>query len=388
MTGLGRSRAAAAFVSSFIFLGMVSAADAAGNLKRVTPSEVPEIQPDGSLSGFKIALKRQIAACLKQNQNATFNFDGESIPRRKFCLQTAREFLRLAEKASDFGVLMELARTKFDWYQSIGKDTQGEVKFTGYYSPTLEVRAKSSGEFIYPIYAKPTDLVRVIENGKKVWRKRNPDGSFGLHSDRKAIDVDGALKSRGLEIAFSKDLFGVAVLQIQGAGTLKFDDGRTIIANYAAENGHPYVHLSRVLKEKGVPSEFLTIFGMRRYFALHPEELVPILVMNLSYVFFQTSNEGPYGLDEIVLSGGHSTAVDTSALPLGAVSLFRTSRPVVSAGEITRSEDFSRLAITQDTGGSIKGPGHVDIFWGDDSYAEIAAGVMNNPGVLYFAVAR
>jgi len=44
---------------------------------------------------------------------------------------------------------------------------------------------------------------------------------------------------------------------------------------------------------------------------------------------------------------------------------------------------FSRFALNQDTGGSIRGPGRVDLFIGGGDEAAEIAGRMNNPGRLY-----
>jgi membrane-bound lytic murein transglycosylase A len=50
--------------------------------------------------------------------------------------------------------------------------------------------------------------------------------------------------------------------------------------------------------------------------------------------------------------------------------------------------DFSRFVLNQDTGGAIKGPGRVDIYWGNGPYAEVAAGHLRHPGELYFLVLK
>jgi membrane-bound lytic murein transglycosylase A len=44
--------------------------------------------------------------------------------------------------------------------------------------------------------------------------------------------------------------------------------------------------------------------------------------------------------------------------------------------------------MNQDTGGAIKGAGRADIFWGNDQYAEIAAGHMNHEGDLYVLIKK
>jgi membrane-bound lytic murein transglycosylase A len=48
----------------------------------------------------------------------------------------------------------------------------------------------------------------------------------------------------------------------------------------------------------------------------------------------------------------------------------------------------SRFVLNLDTGGAIRGPGRVDVFWGRGVEAELAAGLMKQPGELYFLVPK
>ena len=49
---------------------------------------------------------------------------------------------------------------------------------------------------------------------------------------------------------------------------------------------------------------------------------------------------------------------------------------------------MSRFVLNQDTGGAIRGPGRVDVFWGRGGDAELAASHMKQLGELYFLVPR
>ena len=49
---------------------------------------------------------------------------------------------------------------------------------------------------------------------------------------------------------------------------------------------------------------------------------------------------------------------------------------------------MTRFVLNQDTGGAIRGPGRVDLFWGRGPEAELAAGLMKQPGALYFLAPR
>jgi membrane-bound lytic murein transglycosylase A len=57
-------------------------------------------------------------------------------------------------------------------------------------------------------------------------------------------------------------------------------------------------------------------------------------------------------------------------------------------GNITGWLPFSRFILLQDSGAAIVGRGRLDLFWGSDRYAEIAAGHMKQPGRLYLLVLK
>jgi membrane-bound lytic murein transglycosylase A len=360
------------------------------SVKRVTDGDLPNIPPDGSIEDFKLAISRQLANCARKNPNEKMNFGKDTFTRKQICDDTLNRFLEIANEQKDFSGILAAAKKEMLWFKSTGAPDTGEVKFTGYYFPQLDASEKKEGAYQFPLYRKPIEVIPIIENGKTVWRKKNPDGSFVPYFTRKEIDSDLVLAGRGLEIAWVKDLFDLFIFHVQGAGAIKVKqaDGtekRTIL-NYAGTNGRAYVSPRRILMDKGVSEEFLTIPGMKKYFLLKPEELVPTLNDSPGYVFFSEADEGPYGVEKIVLTPGHSVAIDAAVLPLGALSFIQTERPkAIHSPELT---PFTRFALTQDVGGAIKTPGRVDFYWGDDPYAEYSAGVMNQTGEIYFAVKK
>ncbi|MCM2279044.1 MAG: MltA domain-containing protein [Oligoflexia bacterium] len=374
-------------------------AEATGPFRKVDPSALPEIGVEGDLESFKTALRRQSAKCATQDPEARFRFGDRVVTRRKWCTETSSEFLRLAESATSFADLTKAARTRFEWYQSEGRDGKGDVMFTGYHSPVLEAVLPSDRallsqaereQYTVPLYGRPAELVQVTIDGRKVWRKRNPDGSLSSFFTREEIDQGNALQGRGLELAYTRDWFDAFILQMEGSGVLMLQrpDGsrERRFFNYAAQNGHFYVSITQYLREQGVPEESLSIPGIRAYFQANPEKMMPTLSKNPSYVFFQFGDNGPYGVDSVLLSPRHSVAIDLSIFPLQAVMLFQTERPEMNGAEVAGWKKFTSLAVTQDTGGAIKGPGRVDVYWGEDAYAEQASGRMHHSGSLFLAV--
>lgn len=377
-------------------------------LQKVDPGVLPLLGTEGDLSAFKEALQKQLNHCINLRKNLgnqdgktegrarDFVFGARQVSRETWCIDTNQKFLELAQNASSFSDLMAKASSAFDWYRY--EDFQGEprkVLFTGYDAPTLEASLTPTADMQVPLYRQPPDLVDVFDNGEDHWRERDSDGSYTLFPDRKAIDIDGVLKGQGLELAYITDWYSAFVLQIQGSGRLNIHTPQGIqsrFINYAAQNGRPYVSIGHYLKEQGVPEEELTEPGMRRYFQDHPDQLMPVLSQNPSYVFFQFEDDGPYGCEHVILTPHHSIAVDPQYVPLGAVTLFQTQRPVSDEiGNGTNPNDwksFSTLAVAQDIGGAIQGPGRVDIFWGGDAYAEEASGLMHHPGSLFIALVK
>ena len=126
---------------------------------------------------------------------------------------------------------------------------------------------------------------------------------------------------------------------------------------------------------------------LKAYLLSHPAEVDAVLNHNPSYVFFKTETSGPIGAIGVDLTPGRSVAVDRRVFPMAAPAFLQTQIPVVDGnGRIDRWMDFSAFALNQDTGGAIRGPGRVDIFWGNGPYAEIAAGHMQHKGSFYLLV--
>jgi membrane-bound lytic murein transglycosylase A len=128
---------------------------------------------------------------------------------------------------------------------------------------------------------------------------------------------------------------------------------------------------------------------IRAYLSDHPDEVDAILNHNPSYVFFKLEEEGPLGYLEVVLTPGRSIALDRRIFAPAALAYIETQMPLVdNMGAIHTWVDFSGFTLNHDTGGAIRGPGRVDIFWGSGTYASITAGHMQHTGALYFLVLK
>jgi membrane-bound lytic murein transglycosylase A len=285
---------------------------------------------------------------------------------------------------------------QFDVIQSVGQDGRGTVLFTGYYEATLDGSLHPTPEFRYPLYTRPPDLLEIdlglFQKGCAGERlvARQVQGKVLPYFTRREIDAEGKLQGRGLELAWVRDPVDAFFLHVQGSGQIRLVDGQTMYVRYAASNGHPYQSIGRLLRDEGrlTPGD-LSLQGLRRYFRAYPDERARVLHANPRYVFFRQADKGPRGSLNVVLVPGRSIATDARMFPPAGLAFIQTQKPVLNArGEIVGWQPFSRFVFNHDTGNAITGPGRVDLFWGSDAAAEMAAGHMQHSGRLFFLIAR
>jgi membrane-bound lytic murein transglycosylase A len=207
---------------------------------------------------------------------------------------------------------------------------------------------------------------------------------------RKDIDSDRRLDDGGYELLWVSDRVDLFFLQIQGSGKVVFRDGTICRVNYDCSNGRPYRSIGKLLIDEGkIAQEDMSLQQIRLYLRSNPEEVERILNHNESYVFFRFVDDGPLGAIAVPLTAGRSIATDLSLFPRAALAFVETERPLMDENGLLESwETFGRFVLNQDTGGAIRGPGRVDIFWGAGPYAEMAAGHLKQQGTLYFLVQK
>jgi membrane-bound lytic murein transglycosylase A len=287
----------------------------------------------------------------------------------------------------------ETLKREFVLLRSVGRDGDGEVLFTGYYEPLVPARRQSEPGFEHPIFGIPDDLVTVdleefgLEPTRRLLVGRVDGRSLVPYAEREEIDFGTGLRTTAPVLGFLADPVDVFFLHVQGSGTLVFDDGDRVRAGYAATNGRPYRSIGKLLLDEGLISrEEMSMQAIRSYLRTHPEELQRVLSYNPSYVFFRplAADGGPLGCYELPVTAGRSIATDRQLFPAPVVAYIEGTMPGTDGEE----SGFARFALNQDTGGSIRGPGRVDLFIGaGDEPAEIA-GRMQNLGRLYFLLPK
>ena len=251
-------------------------------------------------------------------------------------------------------------------YQIAGEKKSGDVKFTGYYTPLIQVSKEKTTTFKYPIYAKPHHFI-------------------GQMPDRKAIDFEGILEGQGLELAYAKNRLDIYFMQVQGSGYVQYRDGTTQTFGYGGSNGHPYRSIGRFLKMNGYKISDISEKGIRQFFINRPDLISKILPANSSYSFFKPRNSPPKGAGHVPLLKGISIAVDRRYIPLGATAI--ASIPQFDENDILIGHEL-KILLAQDVGGAIKGAGHIDLYMGDENDARAEASKYYHYGKLWLLMPK
>jgi membrane-bound lytic murein transglycosylase A len=355
----------------------------------------PEFKDDMDLASLESAVNHSLAYLNRLDPERLFEYGEERYPCR-YVVESQKALLDLIRNCRSPEELNRAVRKGFVLYKAKGRLQDPKVLFTGYYEPTYEANLYPDDLYRYPIYKRPDDLLQIDLSpfkedfkGKSIVARIEGKKVVPYYS-RKDIETSKALAGRKLELAWLKDPLDVSFLQIQGSGRLKLPDNSIIRVGYEASNGRPYQSIGRYLLDRGLLSrEEVSMQSIRRYLTDHRDVQEEVLNHNPSYVFFRASSGGPYGNINVPLTPGRSLALDSRLFPRGALCFVMTRKPVLdSENRITDWKEFSRFMLNQDTGGAIKGAGRADLFWGNDEYAETAAGHMKHEGDLYVLIKR
>jgi len=277
---------------------------------------------------------------------------------------------------------IELARwvhEEFEFYASGGVDGRGTVTFTGYYSPAFAGSLVRSGEYQYPLYRRPADLVSDSETGATLGRRVG--GRIVPYPTRAEIERSGMLA--GGELVWLKDRLEAYLVHLQGSAVITLPDGSILQVGYDGTNGREYVSVARQLVADGkLAEDELSLEEVRAYFEAHPEQLDPYVRRNPRFVFFreERGTEWPRGSLGVKVTPLRTLATDKEVFPAGSVVLVVTYNWDASG----RRRRFEQIMLDQDSGGAIRTAGRADIYYGVGPGAEARAGSQYAEGRLYY----
>ena len=367
-----------------------------------TVSHATEYKDDLDYLGLFTAMSETIDR-LRENPYKVMKFGKYEITAGEY----ARDLELLVQEIDmdDDGTAFKTAlKRDFEALEVFGTDEGwSKVFVTSYYTPEIPGSRKRTKKYSAPVYARPKDMVKVpmrkfvdaqpslqgkgltdvIRDGKLRGRlEKASDGQVSLlpYWDRKEINkLKRKQRPKILAWADPVDLF---FLQIQGSGRLNLGKGKSLNLNYADQNGHPYYPIGRALKDV-IPKEQMSLQSIEAHLrSLSKDEAQKILDLNASYVFFEKSDQLAMTAFGLEAQKGRTIATDRRYFPKGGFGYLEY--PGLSESET----GGSRFILDHDTGGAIRGPGRVDLYWGIGDHAEEVSGRMKGEGRLYYFVPR
>ncbi|WP_046120611.1 murein transglycosylase A [Ensifer aridi] len=266
---------------------------------------------------------------------------------------------------------------------------------TAFYEPEIEVRSVPDGDFRFPFYRRPADLVDIDEANRP--EGMDPYFAFGRlvegrveeYPDRRAIE-EGFLAGRGLEIGYARSKVDVFFIHVQGAARLIYPDGARRRITYAAKTGHRFSAIGKLLIDRGeIDAATVSMASIRRWLAANPDKVDEVLWHNRSFIFFREAAVedealGPVAAAKVPLEPGRSLAVDRLIHTFG-VPFYIASE---SLTHLDGGRPFGRLMLALDTGSAIVGPARGDIFTGSGDEAGDLAGSVRNDADFFIFVPR
>jgi len=248
----------------------------------------------------------------------------------------------------------ELANFGIQTAQLGGGDKKGNVLFTGYFSPVMELRHRADGIYKYPVYSLP---------------KCSDD------CPTRSQIYNGALEGLGLELGYAANMIDPFIMEIQGSGFVHYeDDGSLQYFGYAGKNNKEYVSIGRLLIEAGeVAKEDMSLKAIKKWVLSNDDETVrQLLEQNPSFVFFSPREDSAVrGTAGIPLLPMASVAGDRNLFPMGTPILAEV--PLLNADGTWSGVHALRLLIVLDTGGAVK-ENHLDLYYGMGPRAGTEAG--------------
>jgi len=376
---------------------------ASNNFSRVLPADYPDFGDLDNRAGLIAAARESLEYLKWKNSIApkTLYTVGDRQITGFMLADTIKEFITVYQQAATPEDLRRMVAEKFDIYKAIGTDGKGAITFSAYYEPIYSASRVKTGDFIYPIYRRPDDLVEVdleqFDESLKTKKisGRVQDGKLVPYPDRETIDLKHLLAGKNLEIAWFKSKVEIMDLHIEGSARLNLPDGIQMRAHYSGTNSLEFKGWITTLVKAGViDQKTLTREKAEQYLTDHPEIKDWILATNKRYTFFTLDpitdpEEGPSGSIAKPLVANRSIAIDPKYFPLGALVFINATMPDLNErNQLLGYSKKARFVMCQDTGGAIKGPGRLDYFAGTGSRAGAFAINMWNTGEVYLPLLK
>jgi membrane-bound lytic murein transglycosylase A len=353
---------------------------------------------DHERGSLREALENSLAYLGKKNSSG-YGKDLFTPEKVRYSLALFLEILLRTPDPAEFA--RRIQENFFLWEPA--REGQGKtVLLTGYFEPIISGSLEPRGEYCFPIYCRPKDLIEVTpgnsSSGQTVEKRlgRMEGGMVVPYFSRWEIDCQGVLQGKGYELVWLKDPWERFILHVQGSGQVRLPDGKILRVGFAGSNGRPYRSIGRYLVTQGfLNEEELSLGRVKAFLQKYPQKMEEVFNHNERYIFFRLISPagggqgGPLGALDVPLTAGRSIATDLSIFPPGALAYLISRQPVFDEnGKMVGRKNIRRFVLNQDTGAAMKGPARVDLFCGSGENAGWVAGGMREEAEIYWLLAR
>ncbi len=351
-------------------------------------SELPGWKADAhanALTAF-LASCEKLARLPEQARVGTGPFGGYALDWRPACLGAGQVPPGNHRKARAF------FEREFRVYATRG-DAGPTGRITGYYVQPLRASRRQGGEYQFPLYRRPADLVSIslsdfISDGRsrRAWGRLSAKGTRLVHYPTRAAYRKAFGSDTSNVLLWLDNPRDVVRVEIEGSGRATMDDGTTVMVGFAGKNARKSGKLRLVSRQLQTFLEQHRRRGSRQWANAEIARYHQIVDQKTSVVFFaMESRPGAIGSQNVVLTPRRSLAVDRATISLSTPVWVATRAPQAATGP---SKRFRHLLIAQDTGGAIRGTMRGDIYWGDDATAMAIGKRVNGPGRMWLLLPR
>ncbi len=389
------------------------------------PVPVPALTDDLNLQNLSKAIRRDLQGLKSKyvSGQLTMRFGPKVVSTFRYAeklqeLLTLLKSVREQHSQSSDDQVFAFIKKNFAFYEVYGDRKWGEVFVTGYYEPILNGSRKKTAKYSAPILTLPKNSVTVdlpdfardgvfgdckgAKSGpcviNEVLRGRLVVSDSGRRvvepfEPRESLVTSPLIRSQTHVIAWV-DPIDEFFLEIQGSGEVDLRNLNhpkaspdKLFVTYAGQNGYPYVPIGRFVIGK-IPKGQITKDRLVDYLrSLSPAQAQTLMDKNPSYVFFERSKSDARTELGVTATGNRTIATDSRYFAKGALGYLEFEKPV--AGQLTDQFKLAhRFVLDQDTGGAIRGPGRVDLFFGSGPNADYESSRMQGYGRLYYLVPK
>jgi membrane-bound lytic murein transglycosylase A len=363
------------------FAGDVDTKTPGWGLRKLDPKDYPDMRAAWmDQKDLEKAINHSLSFLAKDSTTQFYpsTNPGDTITHRQVqaTLQDTLSMLRRGLTPDQF---QQEILTRYDVYTSVGYNNKGDVWYTAYFTPYYYGSKTRTGEFQYPIYSRPSDLVTDPITGKVM----------GSYPTRRELVSSGKL--RGLELLYFKNPMEPFMIQVQGSAKVILPDRSEVLVGYAGSNDREHKGLGTQLRDEGkVDARHLSLPAVIDYFDKHPGELDTYVLKDDRFVFMKIysadeAKNWPTGSLNEQVTDFRSLATDKNIKEGPRGSIFpRASLTFINVASSGTLPSRQALMLDQDTGGGIRAAGRADIYMGQGPAAGERAGQEFAQGRLYY----